>query len=192
MKNRQAEAVKALSDRELLLNVYLTQLALLLLSFIIGYVLFHELWFLPQVFEVKWLDMLMYGGGVAIGVIVIDLILMKVLPESAFDDGGINERIFANRSTFHIAILSFLISVSEELLFRGVLQTHFGLVIASVLFAIIHVRYLTKPVLFILVVGISFLLGVTYEFTGNIAVTITAHFLIDFIMGCLIMRKASK
>lgn len=192
MKNRQAEVIKTLSDRELLLNVYLTQFVLVVLSFVVGFFLFLEIWFLPQIFVLRWLDMLLLGGGAALVIVSIDLALMKVLPESAFDDGGINERIFGNRSIFHIFVLSLLISISEELMFRGVIQTHFGLVIASLLFAIIHVRYLTKPVLFSLVVGISFLLGIVYKSTGNIAVTITAHFLIDFIMGCLIKCKASK
>ncbi|MCA0985823.1 CPBP family intramembrane glutamic endopeptidase [Guptibacillus algicola] len=192
MKNRQAEAIKTLSDRELLLNVYLTQFVLVALSFVGGFFLFREIWFLPQIFDLRWIDMIVFGGGAALLIISIDLVLMKVLPESAFDDGGINERIFGKRSIFHIFVLSLLISISEELMFRGVLQTHFGLVMASLLFAIIHVRYLTKPVLFSLVVGISFLLGIVYKSTGNIAVTITAHFLIDFIMGCLLKFKASK
>ncbi|WP_270179093.1 CPBP family intramembrane glutamic endopeptidase [Alkalihalobacillus sp. CinArs1] len=192
MRNKQAEVVKALSDRELLLNVYLTQLSLLLISWIVGYFLFREGWFLDRIVELVWADMVLYGGGVALVVILIDIALMRLLPESAFDDGGINERIFKNRSIFHIFILSLLISISEEVMFRGVIQTHFGLVIASLLFAIIHVRYLTKPVLFSLVVGISFLLGIIYEITGNIAVTITAHFLIDFIMGCLIKYRTPK
>ncbi|WP_377888756.1 CPBP family intramembrane glutamic endopeptidase [Alkalihalobacillus sp. R86527] len=192
MKNRQAEAVKTLSDRELLLNVYLTQIVLLVISCVVGFFLFQEIWFLPDIFELKWIDMIVFGGGASLVIISIDLVLMRVLPESSFDDGGINERIFGKRSIFHIFILSLLISISEELIFRGVIQTHFGLVVASLLFAIIHVRYLTKPVLFSLVVGISFLLGIVYKITGNIAVTITAHFLIDFIMGCLIKFKASK
>ncbi|MGA9288059.1 MAG: hypothetical protein WBV93_06865 [Anaerobacillus sp.] len=48
MRNRQAEAVNKLSDRELLLNVYLTQCMLLLLSIILGIILFGEFWFLTD------------------------------------------------------------------------------------------------------------------------------------------------
>ncbi|MGA9288058.1 MAG: CPBP family intramembrane glutamic endopeptidase, partial [Anaerobacillus sp.] len=133
--------------------------------------------------------MILYGGGTACLIVLIDLLLMKIFPEDQLDDGGINERIFANLSLLHIFTLSLVIAISEELLFRGVIQTNFGLFIASGLFAIIHVRYLAKPVLFLSVVGISFMIGILFELTGNVLVTITAHFLIDFTMGCLIKRK---
>lgn len=190
MRNRQAEVVNNLSDRELLINVYLTQGILLILSFVIGVILFSEVWFIDEIVEFNMSDMLFLGGGLALLVVLIDQFLMKVLPEDKLDDGGINERIFSNLSVPHILFLAFIISFSEELMFRGVVQTHLGLFIASGLFAIIHVRYLAKPVLFTLVVGISFSLGILFELTDNVLVTITAHFLIDSTMGILIKQKA--
>ncbi|MBN8208028.1 CPBP family intramembrane metalloprotease [Bacillus sp. NTK071] len=190
MRNRQAEIVNNLSDRELLINVYLTQGILLILSFVIGVILFSEVWFIDEIVEFNMSDMLFLGGGLALLVVLIDQFLMKVLPEDKLDDGGINERIFSNLSVPHILFLAFIISFSEELMFRGVVQTHLGLFIASGLFAIIHVRYLAKPVLFTLVVGISFSLGILFELTDNVLVTITAHFLIDSTMGILIKQKA--
>ncbi|WP_305913327.1 CPBP family intramembrane glutamic endopeptidase [Guptibacillus hwajinpoensis] len=190
VRNRQAEVVKNLSDRELLINVYLTQGILLILSCVIGVILFSEVWFIDEIVEFNLGDMIFLGGGLALIVVLIDQLLMVVLPEDKLDDGGINERIFSNLSIPHILFLSFVISFSEELLFRGVIQTHLGLFIASGLFAIIHVRYLAKPVLFTLVIGISFMLGILFEFTDNVLVTITAHFLIDSTMGILIKQKA--
>ncbi|MDQ0481940.1 CPBP family intramembrane glutamic endopeptidase [Guptibacillus hwajinpoensis] len=192
MRNRQAEVVKNLSDRELLINVYLTQGILLILSCVIGVILFSELWFIDEIVEFNLGDMLFLGGGLALFVVLIDQLLMVVLPEDKLDDGGINERIFSNLSIPHILFLSFVISFSEELLFRGVIQTHLGLFIASGLFAIIHVRYLAKPVLFTVVIGISFMLGILFELTDNVLVTITAHFLIDSTMGILIKQKAQS
>ncbi|TKD69884.1 CPBP family intramembrane glutamic endopeptidase [Pseudalkalibacillus hwajinpoensis] len=190
MRNRQAELVKNLSDRELLINVYLTQGILLILSCVIGAILFSEIWFIDELVEINLIDIIFLGGGLALLIILIDQFLMKVLPEDKLDDGGINERIFSNLSVPHILFLSFIISFSEELMFRGVIQTHLGLYIASGLFAIIHVRYLAKPVLFTLVVGVSFSLGILFELTDNVLVTITAHFLIDSTMGILIKQKA--
>ncbi|KMM38119.1 CPBP family intramembrane glutamic endopeptidase [Guptibacillus hwajinpoensis] len=190
MRNRQAEVVKNLSDRELLINVYLTQGILLILSVVIGVILFSEVWFIDEIVEFNLGNMIFLGGGLALFVVLIDQLLMVVLPEDKLDDGGINERIFSNLSIPHILFLSFVISFSEELLFRGVIQTHLGLFIASGLFAIIHVRYLAKPVLFTVVIGISFMLGILFEFTDNVLVTITAHFLIDSTMGILIKQKA--
>lgn len=190
VRNRQAELVKNLSDRELLINVYLTQGILLILSCVIGAILFSEIWFIDELVEINLIDIIFLGGGLALLIILIDQFLMKVLPEDKLDDGGINERIFSNLSVPHILFLSFIISFSEELMFRGVIQTHLGLYIASGLFAIIHVRYLAKPVLFTLVVGVSFSLGILFELTDNVLVTITAHFLIDSTMGILIKQKA--
>lgn len=76
-----------------------------------------------------------------------------------------------------------LIAFSEELLFRGVIQTHFGLLMASAIFAALHVRYLSKWFLFTMVVLLSFFLGYLYDVTGNLWVTIFAHFLIDFVLA---------
>src|SRR5699024_9531099 len=126
--------------------------------------------------------------GVIPGVIVvcIDAVLMYFLPGRYYDDGGINRRIFANRSIFGIFKLVLMIAVAEELLFRGVLQTTVGYILASTIFALIHIRYLTKPVLLASVFLVSFYLGYMYELTGNLLTTITAHFIIDFLSGLLI------
>ncbi|WP_248490634.1 CPBP family intramembrane glutamic endopeptidase, partial [Staphylococcus aureus] len=71
---------------------------------------------------------------------------------------------------------------------RGVVQTHFGIVIASFVFAVLHIRYIKKPFLFCFVCFISFVFGYVFEWTGNLFITIFAHFLVDFIMG-LQLRK---
>jgi uncharacterized protein len=68
-------------------------------------------------------------------------------------------------------------------LFRGVIQTHFGLFVASIVFALLHVRYLEKWFLFVMVVLLSFFLGYIYQWTNSLWVTIFAHFLIDFILA---------
>src|SRR5690625_1741473 len=111
---------------------------------------------------------------------------MVILPKKYFDDGGINERIFKNQSIFNIFIIALIVAVSEELLFRGLIQTIFGYFIASTLFALVHVRYLRKPVLLISVLLISFYLGYLYEITNNLFVTIFAHFIVDFLLGVII------
>ncbi|CEY31555.1 CAAX amino terminal protease self-immunity [Streptococcus pneumoniae] len=113
---------------------------------------------------------------------------MRVFPESWFDDGGINDKMFRGMSVLHLLVITFLIGFAEEFLFRGVVQTHFGIVIASFVFAVLHIRYITKPFLFCFVCFISFVFGYVFEWTGNLFITIFAHFLVDFIMG-LQLRK---
>ncbi|GAA3327595.1 hypothetical protein GCM10020331_068170 [Ectobacillus funiculus] len=84
-------------------------------------------------------------------IIIMDYAAMRVFPESWFDDGGINERMFRGLSIPHLLGVTLLIGTCEELLFRGILQTHFGLIAASVMFAVLHVRYIKKAIFFIFV-----------------------------------------
>ncbi|MFS8630602.1 MAG: CPBP family intramembrane metalloprotease, partial [Bacillales bacterium] len=132
-----------------------------------------------------WTDKRIFTVGVAagIGVFLLDLLLMKLFPLSYFDDGGVNKRIFQNRTVWQIFLISLSVAVSEEILFRGVIQTKFGLIIASVIFALVHYRYLFNPFLFINVILLSFFIGFIYLLTGNLLVTIMMHFVIDFFLG---------
>jgi membrane protease YdiL (CAAX protease family) len=189
---KQSEVAAELSDRELILNVYLTQGIMGGLALILGLIFFDDWNEFTGLFRLEIPFIMLVGGVVALVVVLIDVILEKILPKSWTDDGGINERVFRNITIPTIIILCFVIALAEELLFRAVLQTAFGLVIASSLFAVIHIRYLYKPVLFINVTLVSFLLGALFYWTGNVLVTIFTHFLIDVTLGILIRIKYQK
>ncbi|TXC93473.1 CPBP family intramembrane metalloprotease [Metabacillus litoralis] len=175
--------IKHLTDKQIVQNLYFTQLLLLVLSLVLSVFLFNSPQSFFELFEYKNLTFIYYGIGVALLVIIVDFIIFKVSPSDLVDDGGINEKIFSKRSILHIIFLTALIAFSEELLFRGVLQTNLGIWIASIIFAILHFRYLSKWLLFIMVVTISFLLGVVYDITGSLYTTIIAHFLIDLVFA---------
>jgi membrane protease YdiL (CAAX protease family) len=189
---KQSEVAAELLDRELILNVYLTQGIMGGLALILGLIFFDDWNEFTGLFRLEIPFIMLVGGVVALVVVLIDVILEKILPKSWTDDGGINERVFRNITIPTIIILCFVIALAEELLFRAVLQTAFGLVIASSLFAVIHIRYLYKPVLFINVTLVSFLLGALFYWTGNVLVTIFTHFLIDVTLGILIRIKYQK
>jgi uncharacterized protein len=192
MKNRYQDIINELSDRELLFHLYLTQLILLAVSFILGLFIYRDLSFFYDLFNWQDRDILKMGVTTGLLVVLLDLLLMKVLPNKFYDDGGLNERIFQNRNVFHIAIIALIVSYSEELLFRGIIQTQFGLIAASVIFALIHYRYLFNWFLFCNIVTLSFVIGLLYSWTGNLAVTFTMHFIVDFLLGLLIMIKNKK
>lgn len=183
MGKRQAEIIKNLGDKEILFHLYLTQGILLLASVGLGLFLFDDLLAFIELWNIKDWKILFIGGGTAIVVIIIDFLLIKYLPKSMYDDGGINDRIFQKRSVPHIFVLCWLIALAEEILFRGIIQTHFGLFVASFVFALLHVRYLQKWVLLISVILLSFVLGYIYEIYQNLWITVFAHFLIDFIFA---------
>lgn len=192
MFKKQNELIKQLSDKQIVQNLYFTQLLLILISCALGIFLFSNFEEFLNIWVIRDYTFVKYGVGVAIFVIMIDFTIVKVVPHHLIDDGGINEKIFEKRSIPHIFVLTALIAVSEEILFRGVLQTHLGIWIASFLFAILHFRYLSKWLLFIIVVSISFLLGIVYEITNTIYTTILAHFLIDLVFAIQIRLQYLK
>lgn len=186
MFKKQNEVIKQLTDKQIVQNLYFTQILLLIISFILGTFLFQGYEEFLDLWSVHDYSFVTYGVGTALFVIIVDFIIMKVVPNHLIDDGGINKKIFERRSVAHIFLLTAIIAFSEEILFRGVLQTHFGIWIASIIFAVLHFRYLSKWLLFIMVVSISFLLGIVYEITDTLYTTIFAHFLIDFVFACQI------
>lgn len=192
MKNKQAELIKQLTDKQLLYNLFLTQIILLTIAFFLGIILFKDVSTFFNLFNFKDMNILLIGVSAGLLVVLFDVFLMKVTPISYQDDGGVNERIFSRLPYFMIFIVALLVAISEELLFRGVLQSHLGLVWTSIIFAAIHYRYLFNWFLFVNVLVLSFFIGFLFEWTQNILVTMTAHFLIDFILGLLIRRKYLK
>ncbi|MFI8493807.1 lysostaphin resistance A-like protein [Peribacillus butanolivorans] len=192
MKNKQAELIKQLTDKQLLYNLFLTQIILLTLAFFLGIILFSDRSTFFDLFIFNDLNILLFGIPAGIIVVLFDLFMMRVTPSSYQDDGGINERIFSSLSYPMIFVVALVVAISEELLFRGVLQTHLGLLWTSIIFAAVHYRYIFNWFLFLNVLVLSFFIGFLFEWTNNLLVTITAHFLIDFILGVLIRRKQAK
>ncbi|MFC4599112.1 CPBP family intramembrane glutamic endopeptidase [Cohnella hongkongensis] len=176
--------VDQLNDRMLLANLYFTQALTLIIGLV--WILFQrrnplELLILPRTYEFA-----LWGGGLALLVLLLDLSISRFVPEEAADDGGVNERIFRTRPVWHIAVISFVVAMCEEILFRGAVQHAFGPYWTSILFAAIHVRYLRHWVPTGMVFAISYGLGWILDVSGTLWAPIAAHFLVDFIMGCII------
>lgn len=182
----QKKMIEQMTDDQLLQSLFMSQLMLFSLAIILSMFLFESFIQWLELFSFNLYDIFYYGGLSGLLIVCVDIILMKLLPKTAFDDGGINERIFQNLPIRNIFLIALIVSISEELLFRGVLQTVFGYVIASTIFALVHFRYLNKPVLFISILLISFYIGYLFHITNNLLVTIVAHFLVDFILGLMI------
>ncbi|MFD2925837.1 CPBP family intramembrane glutamic endopeptidase [Halobacillus naozhouensis] len=187
----QAQLIKQMSNREITKHLVYTQLMLFFLALILSLIFFDSFfseW--KSLFHLSVHEWVFYGILPAVCVLLADFIFMASLPQRLYDDGGINEKVFRNQTGTKIIGLTLLIACSEEMLFRGVIQTEFGYLTASLVFAIIHFRYLTKVVLFFSVVSVSFLIGYMYEITHSLPVTITTHFMIDLILALAIrLRK---
>ncbi|MBS8264729.1 CPBP family intramembrane metalloprotease [Mesobacillus boroniphilus] len=189
MKDRYKETVAGLTEKELLFHLVATQILLLTISTILGMILFDSLNEFKELFI--WGDWNILSVGLLAGaaVVALDFILMKYLPKSYYDDGGLNERIFKNRSVIQIMLIAAMVAISEEILFRGVIQTNTGLIISSIIFAVVHYRYLFNWFLFTNIILLSFLIGYIYMVTNNLVVTIVMHFFIDFILGLIIKLR---
>ncbi len=186
---KQAELIKNMSDDMVRKQLLLSQSIFFILSILLSVFLFPHFddWLLILTVDMK--QILLVGIVPAIIIVIIEIMLYVVFPSSYFDDGGVNEKVFKNQTVGNIFLISIVVAVSEEFLFRGVIQTAFGYLFASTLFALIHIRYLKKPVLLILVFIISFLLGYLFKITENLLVVIAFHFTIDFLLGLYIKYK---
>ncbi|WP_088102252.1 CPBP family intramembrane glutamic endopeptidase [Halalkalibacter urbisdiaboli] len=186
---KQQDILANISDRDLLLNVYASQGLMLVCAFIGGYFIFSS-WsdILGLVFLDFW-GIFVIGGGFAVLVVIVNILLARWLPAHLLDDGGINRRIFRSLTLPQMLVLCTVVAIAEEVLFRAVIQTGYGLITASLIFAFIHFRYIKKVVLFLSVLILSFSLGLLFEWTGNILVTMFAHFLIDFLFGIMLQKN---
>lgn len=192
MKNKYTDVINELTDREIMFHLMATQVILLIVSLVLGLFLFEDWASFYAIFQ--WGDTKIWtiGGLAGLCIVILDIILMKLLPSSYYDDGGLNERLFHNKKIWQIALIAAIVAISEEILFRGVIQTHFGLVISSIIFALIHYRYLFNLFLFVNIIVLSFVIGYIYYITGNLLVTICLHFVVDFLLGIVIRLKHTK
>jgi uncharacterized protein len=188
LKNKYNEMINELTDKELIRHLYTTQIILIAISLVLSIFLFdgYSFWLQIHLFD---LDILTIGLTAGLLVVLIDFLFTKWLPSSYYDDGGLNERIFRNQSFFQIFWIAIFVAFSEEMLFRGIIQTKIGLVWACLLFAAVHYRYLFNWFLFINIILLSFLIGFIFAWTNNLAVTIVMHFVIDFLSGIQIRWK---
>lgn len=189
--NKQEELLRSLNGKQLSFHLYLTQIILFIIAIILNLIFFPDLSTYLLLFQ--W-DSFWVSIGILSGlcVVLLDIALMKVVPKSYYDDGGINEKIFTSLPIWNIILVSLVIAIAEELLFRGAIQTKLGLIGASIIFALIHFRYWKHWYLLLNVLVLSFWLGLIYKWSGLLLPVILMHFTIDFLLGLYIKRKANK
>ncbi|CAM4284635.1 MAG: type II CAAX endopeptidase family protein [Paenibacillus macerans] len=173
-----------LDDRLLLINLYLTQGLTLFIGLII--IFFQKRNPLSLLAWPEHAAFLYWSLGLAAVMFGADFLLSRFISEESMDDGGINAKLFRGRPVWHIAVISAMVAVCEELLFRGAIQHGIGVYWTSILFAAIHVRYLRHWIPTGWVFASSYGLGFIYMQTGTLWAPIVCHFLIDFVSGLVI------
>lgn len=91
----------------------------------------------------------------------------------------------------HACLAAMASSLGEEIFFRGFLQSSWGLLFSSVVFALLHIgpdkRFISWP---FLAFGASLLLGSLMVYTGTIWASVIAHGLVNFVNLNHIQAKA--
>lgn len=186
---KQADIIKQLTNKQLRQQLFLSQGIFVLISLVTSFILFDEMkhWYYLFAWDI---DAIMYYGVLpALILVVIEVILSYFIDPIHMDDGGINEKVFKDANVPMIFLIAIVVAIAEESLFRGVLQTTFGYIFASSIFVLVHFRYLKKPLLLGFLIFTSFFIGYIYLVTENLLVTITFHFLVDFLLGIFIKFK---
>jgi uncharacterized protein len=116
--------------------------------------------------------------GVATSAITVSLGLLayRLLPVLREVADELAPRLVDGASSAVLLLVSLFSGVGEEVFFRGAVQQEFGLVVASILFGLVHVgpdrRYLFWTAWAVLA---GFLFGALYDFTGGLLAPILAH-----------------
>lgn len=185
-----------LTNKELIPSFWLSQIILFFTGCLFLWLIFLRRGYsISSFFSVNNLLGIWIGGTlVAILGIGLQWGAWKVFSLDAFDDGGIN-RLLLTLSMRTLIPIFFFGAFSEELLVRGVLQTGIvsligslsGVLLTSLIFTGMHIRYLKKPVLMVGVFIISLVLGFLYVLTETLWASVWAHFIYN--SGAALLAK---
>jgi membrane protease YdiL (CAAX protease family) len=116
------------------------------------------------------------GVLTAVATVSLGLLAYRLLPVLREIAEELAPRLVDGASYGGLALVAVFSGVGEETFFRGVIQQEFGLVIASLVFGLIHVgpdrRYLVWTAWAVLA---GFLFGALYEATGGLLAPVLAH-----------------
>ena len=112
----------------------------------------------------------------ATATVSLGVLLHRTLPVVRELSDELAPMLIDGSSRASLVAVSVFSGVGEEVFFRGAVQPEFGLVVAAVLFGVLHVgpdrRYLLWTVWAVLVGG---LFGLLYNVTGGLLAPVLAH-----------------
>ena len=133
------------------------------------------------------------GVASACATVAFGVLLYRLLPTLRKLSDELAPSLVDGARRRDLMLVSVLSGVGEEAFFRGALQPALGIVVASLLFGILHVgpdrRYLVWTVW---AVGAGFLFGFLYVWTGGLLAPVTAHVLHNAATLLLWKRSRSK
>ena len=116
------------------------------------------------------------GALTAVATVSLGLLAYRFLPTLREIAEELAPRLVDGADRGSLVLVSIFSGVGEETFFRGAVQQEFGLVIASLVFGLVHVgpdrRYLVWTTWAVLA---GFLFGALYEVTGGLLAPVLAH-----------------
>jgi membrane protease YdiL (CAAX protease family) len=116
------------------------------------------------------------GALTAVVTVTLGLLAYRLIPVLREIAEELAPRLVDRADSSSLVLVAVFSGVGEETFFRGALQQEFGLVVASLVFGLVHVgpdrRYLVWTAWAILV---GFLFGALYQVTGGLLAPILAH-----------------
>ncbi|RAT95127.1 CPBP family intramembrane glutamic endopeptidase [Brevibacillus sp. Leaf182] len=178
-------------EATLRLNLWLTQ------GIVMAVAAAGSLWLLgwdATLFLFTWpgWNAVLWAVFVAAGIIIASIAMDRYLPKRWQDDGSINEKVFGAMLPSTTILVCMIVGVAEEWLFRGVIQSLTGNFWSSLIFTLIHIRYLKKPLMVISVFGTSWILGLLFSHYQSLWPSIVAHILIDVMLAFYLQKTIKK
>ena len=130
MKKKYFDLIKEIPEKELIISLYFTQILLLTIAFFLGLFLFDS-YSAFLTYLIGWILIFCWSVEPQANCGFSRSCLDENIAKKYYDDGGLNERIFQKRPFHQIAVIAAVVAIGEEILFRGVIQTHFGLIASA-------------------------------------------------------------
>ncbi len=116
------------------------------------------------------------GALTAVATVSLGLLVYRLLPVLREIAEELAPRLVDGADRSSLVLVAIFSGVGEETFFRGAVQQEFGLVVASLVFGLVHVgpdrRYVVWTAWAVLA---GFLFGALYEVTGGLLAPILAH-----------------
>jgi membrane protease YdiL (CAAX protease family) len=128
------------------------------------------------------------GGGMALAAYLLLKVARSanILPQLRDTVDNFLVPLFSNINGVDIVVIAALAGFCEEVFFRGVIQHQFGIVLASIAFALLHDPSLRNMTYTITALIYGFILGYLFIITGNLWAPIFAHGVYDLIILLLL------
>jgi len=139
------------------------------------------------------IEFFVFGALSGVLLSIVGLVMTKVESFKAFNQlvYEIMGPLFAHSKIIDIALIAAASGFCEEVFYRGVLQTEFGIIIASLIFGLCHFAGMQFYLYVIWAALAGYLFGLLFEISHSLWLPITAHAFSNFV-SIIILRQKMK